>query len=640
MTMLSPERRPSMAERRPSILVPHIDHNRDGSSVVHTLMVPHLAGIEDPLPEATPEEVDVVIIGTGMVESVLAAALSWQGSSVLHIDKNDYYGDTSATLTVDQIKKWVNGINSGEVKGYTNAKLYVSTLIGPNRYASRDFGIDLSPKVLFAKSDLLSILVKSRVYQYLEFQSLSNFHTYENDSFEKLTNSKQKIFTDQKLPLMTKRNLMRFIKFVFNWEQQPEIWQPYQDRTLEEFLTEKFKLEKAQISELIFSIGLCYNMNAKMPAVFQRIRRYLSSFDVYGPFPVLYSKYGGPGEVSQGFCRSAAVGGATYKLNEQLVSYNPSTKVATFSDGSNVKVTEKVIASPTQAPPDSQNIPQQKYEVHRLTCIVDKPCLEWFNEGESAAVVVFPPGSLKSNNTEVVQALILGPGSETCPAGTCIWYLSTSQQGSKAELDLDAALEAMEISILRESSSDLENNDDIVQFSVNGQTIINSVKLGQSFREYIPREKLQFLFKLYYTQFTSTPPFDVVNPALFATNTSSKELMIPGASDNGIIYSPMPSVEISYDEVITAAKVLYEKIVGSDDDFFDVDFEDEDEMREIAANAASNDMTNNKVGSQQTNAGIANPMIYENAIVDEDDDSQDVEMDRNDDSEFVGEMEI
>lgn len=63
-------------------------------------------------------------------------------------------------------------------------------------------------------------------------------------------------------------------------------------------------------------------------------------------------------------------------------------------------------------------------------------------------------------------------------------------------------------------------------------------------------------------------------------------------------------------------------------------------MREIAANAASNDMTNNKVGSQQTNAGIANPMIYENAIVDEDDDSQDVEMDRNDDSEFVGEMEI
>lgn len=633
--MLSPERRPSMAERRPSMLYDN------GMNQISTTLIPHLAGIEDPLPENTPEKVDVLIIGTGMVESVLAAALSWQGSSVLHIDKNDYYGDTSATLTVDQVKRWVKNINNGSLKGYTNAKLYVSNLIGNGKYASRDFGIDLSPKILFAKSDLLSILIKSRVYQYLEFQSLSNFHTYENDSFEKLTNSKQEIFTDQKLPLMTKRNLMRFIKFVFDWENHPDIWKPYQDKPLDQFLTEKFKLERAQISELVFSIGLCYNHNAKMPAVFQRIRRYLSSFDVYGPFPVLYSKYGGAGEVSQGFCRSAAVGGATYKLNESLRSYNPSTQVATFSDGSNVTVTEKVIVSPTQSPPEAQNIPDQQYEVHRLTCIVDKPCLEWFNEGESAAVVVFPPGSLKSQNTEVVQVLILGPGSETCPDGTCIWYLSTSQDGPKAELDLDAALEAMEISILRESSTELENDNEIVQFSNNGHTIVNSVKLGQSFREYVPRERLQFLFKLYYTQFTSTPPFDVVNPAYFDTKkfSNGKQLMIPGASDNGVIYSPMPSVELSYDEVITAAKVLYEKIVGSDDDFFDVDFEDEEEMNGNGTMTNENGTTG--VGTQ-TNAGIANPIIYENAIVDDDDESQDIEMDNemHDDSEFVGEMEI
>lgn len=640
--MLSPERRPSMAERRPSILYQHDVNGNGMANLSTTLMVPHLAGIEDPLPESTPEKVDVLIIGTGMVESVLAAALSWQGSSVLHIDKNDYYGDTSATLTVDQIKKWVKNINNGSLQGYTNAKLYVSNLIGNGKYASRDFGIDLSPKILFAKSDLLSILIKSRVYQYLEFQSLSNFHTYENDSFEKLTNSKQEIFTDQKLPLMTKRNLMRFIKFVFDWENHPDIWKPYQDKTLEQFLTEKFKLERAQISELIFSIGLCYNYNAKMPAVFQRIRRYLTSFDVYGPFPVLYSKYGGAGEVSQGFCRSAAVGGATYKLNESLVSYNPSNQVATFSDGSNVHVTEKVIVSPTQAPQDAQNIPDQSYEVHRLTCIVDKPCLEWFNEGESAAVVVFPPGSLKSQNTEVVQVLILGPGSETCPTGTCIWYLSTSQQGPKAELDLDAALEAMEISILRESSTELENDDEIVQFANNGHTIVNSVKLGQSFREYVPRERLQFLFKLYYTQYTSTPPFDVVNPTFFDTmKNNGKQLMTPGASDNAVIYSPMPSVELSYDEVITAAKVLYEKIVGSDDDFFDVDFEDEEEMNGNGA-ATANENVSNGMGTQ-TNAGIANPIIYENAIDDDDDDeTQDIDMgnEMNDDSEFVGEMEI
>ncbi|CAR26753.1 ZYRO0C00572p [Zygosaccharomyces rouxii] len=604
--MYTTERRPSMAERRPTIVA------MSAQSVV-----PHLAGIEDPLPDTTPEKVDVLIVGTGMVESVLAAALSWQGSSVLHIDRNDHYGDSSATLTVDQIKKWVNSVNQGLFSGcYDNAKLYVSTSIGNHngKYASRDFGIDLAPKVLFAKSDLLSILVRSRVHQYLEFQSLSNFHTFENDNFEKLTNTKQEIFTDQKLPLMTKRNLMKFIKFVLNWEEQPEVWKPYADTPLCDLLVEKFRLEKAQVFELMFSIGLCYNMQTKTPEALQRIRRYLSSFDVYGPFSVLYSKYGGPGELSQGFCRSAAVGGATYKLNETLTSYDPNTKMALFGDGSQVYVTEKVVASPSQAPKDSRNIPNQKYEVHRLTCVVEKSCEQWFSEGESAAVIVFPPGSLKSGNVEVVQAFILGSGSEICPGGTSVWYLSTMQQGSRAEMDLDAALEAMEASLIRESSTDLEHDDSLVQFGPNGETLINSVRLGQSFKQYVPRERIQFLLKLYYTQYTSTPPFNVVDPSFFdINNIDGNGKLIPGASDNGVLYTAMPSGEISYDEVVTAVRVLYEKIVGSDDDFFDLDFEDEDEAP-------------------------MNKADYENAI--EDDEDVDMNVGRHESAEFVGEMEI
>lgn len=604
--MYTTERRPSMAERRPAVV-----------SMSAQNVVPHLAGIEDPLPDTTPEKVDVLIVGTGMVESVLAAALSWQGSNVLHIDRNDHYGDSSATLTVDQIKKWVNSVNQGLFSGcYNNAKLYVSTSVGNHngKYASRDFGIDLAPKILFAKSDLLSILVRSRVHQYLEFQSLSNFHTFENDNFEKLTNTKQEIFTDQKLPLMTKRNLMKFIKFVLNWEEQLQVWKPYANRPLCDLLVEKFHLEKAQVFELLFSIGLCYNMQTGTPEALQRIRRYLSSFDVYGPFSVLYSKYGGPGELSQGFCRSAAVGGATYKLNETLTSYDPNTKMALFGDGSQVYVTEKVVTSPSQAPRDSKNMPPQKYEVHRLTCVVEKSCEQWFSEGESAAVVVFPPGSLKTNNNEVVQAFILGSGSEICPRGTSVWYLSTVQQGSRAEMDLDAALEAMEASLIRESSTDLEQDDSLVQFGPNGETLINSVRLGQSFKQYVPREKIRFLLKLYYTQYTSTPAFNVVDPSFFDINkTDSDDRLIPGASDNGVLYTAMPSGEISYDEVVTAVKVLYEKIVGSDDDFFDLDFEDEDDTP-------------------------MNKADYENAI--EDDEDVDMNVGRHESAEFVGEMEI
>ncbi|SCW01442.1 LAFE_0D12662g1_1 [Lachancea fermentati] len=584
--MMSSERRPSMAERRPSImgpLSPHVEHR--GSN----LMVPHLAGLEDPLPDSTPGNVDVVIVGTGLVESILAAALSWQGSNVLHIDANTYYGDSSATLTIDQLKQWVQDVNSDKMKFYENAKLHVSGAIRNGKYSSRDFGIDLSPKILFAKSDLLSILVKSRVHQYLEFQSLSSFHTFENDSFEKLTNTKQEIFTDPSLPLMTKRNLMKFIKFVLDWESQTEIWASYAEAPIATFLVEKFKLDKAQVYELIFSIGLCYNIDVKTPEALQRIRRYLISFDVYGPFPVLYSKYGGPGELSQGFCRSAAVAGATYRLNLKFISYDPITKMALFSDGSKVSVTEKVVVAPTQSSDNSMNVPEQKYEVQRLTCVVEKPCTEWFAEGENASVVVFPPDSLKSGNKQAVQALVMGSGSDICPKGTSVWYLSTTQSGPRGELDLDAALEALEESIIRESSADLENDENILQVGSNGHFVLNSVKLGQSFKEYIPREKLQFLMKLYYKQFTSTPPFEVVDPSIFDLNSTDDDRLIPGASDNAVLYTSPPSAEISYDEAITAAKVLFQRIVGSDDDFFDIDFEDEDDTEKLNESAITDD---------------------------------------------------
>ncbi|AET39811.1 GTPase-activating protein MRS6 Ecym_5008 [Eremothecium cymbalariae DBVPG len=603
---MNTERRVSMAERRPSLMKCNTDLYRT------PLVVPPLAGIEDPLPETTPEKVDVVIAGTGLVESILAAALSWQGSTVLHIDANTYYGDTSATLTIDQLKNWVTAVNNQEYKQcYENAKLYVSSLISSKgKYNSREFGIDLATKILFAKSDLLSILINSRVHQYLEFQSLSNFHTYENDNFERLNNSKQKIFTDQSLPLMTKRNLMRFLKFVLDWDKEPAVWQDYVNRPITQFLEEKFKLEKPHISELVFSIGLCYNHNTTTPNGLQRIRRYLTSFDVYGPFPVLYSKYGGPGELSQGFCRSAAVAGATYKLQHKLVSYDPNTRVATFQDGSRAQVTERIVVSPTQSPENSKNLPEQKYEVQHLTCIVEKECSEWFGENENAAIVVFPPGSLKTNNKEAVQALILASGSEICPKSTCIWYLSTTETGLRGEMDLDATLEAMEASIIRESSN-LSEKDDLFGVSSDGTPVVNSVKLGQSFKEYIPREGLHFLLKLYYRQFTSTPPFEVVNPSLFDLESKSKYTV--GASDNGVLYTAMPSGEISYDEAITAAKVLYEKIVGSDDDFFDVDFEDEEDQ----------------AWDEKT--------YDESAITDDEDDANMLEADT---MEFAGKMEI
>lgn len=46
-------------------------------------------GAFEPLTET---EYDAVIVGTGLSESILAAALALAGSKVLHLDANGFYG--------------------------------------------------------------------------------------------------------------------------------------------------------------------------------------------------------------------------------------------------------------------------------------------------------------------------------------------------------------------------------------------------------------------------------------------------------------------------------------------------------------------------------------------------------------------
>ena len=49
---------------------------------------------------------DVLVLGTGVSESVLSAALARAGKQVLHVDENAYYGGTWASLTLSELAHW------------------------------------------------------------------------------------------------------------------------------------------------------------------------------------------------------------------------------------------------------------------------------------------------------------------------------------------------------------------------------------------------------------------------------------------------------------------------------------------------------------------------------------------------------
>ncbi|KAJ1521318.1 hypothetical protein ONE63_002994 [Megalurothrips usitatus] len=61
-----------------------------------------------------PTTYDVIVVGTGMTESILAAAASRVGKQVLHIDGNEYYGGLWASFNLDNLIKWVKDCESGE----------------------------------------------------------------------------------------------------------------------------------------------------------------------------------------------------------------------------------------------------------------------------------------------------------------------------------------------------------------------------------------------------------------------------------------------------------------------------------------------------------------------------------------------
>ena len=292
---------------------------------------------------------------------------------------------------------------------------------------------------------------------------------------------------------------MRFMKFVLDYKNTPDVWQPYQAAPIKDFLKDKFKLEPQQVEELIYSIGLCTTADVPTIDALARMHRYIVSLGVYGSFPALYVMYGSAGELVQAFSRSAAVAGAVYKLNTELVSYNKISKIATLSDGGRIEVSEKVIISAQ----DALTIPaiaplaagKNKTEVTRMVAIVSKDCKEWYAENEQAAIISFPPGSLASDNRIAVQAIIYGGGSGMCPMGQSIWYLSSTEKGKRARTDLEEALKRLEVSILRESTEDFEFdnvNVDDVSVRPDGMPVLSSVKLGQSLQNFVPREKLQF----------------------------------------------------------------------------------------------------------------------------------------------------
>ncbi|CAF4741356.1 unnamed protein product, partial [Rotaria socialis] len=56
--------------------------------------------------DGLPSEYDIIVVGTGIVESILASACARIGKTVLHVDTNEYYGSEWASFPLNGLIEW------------------------------------------------------------------------------------------------------------------------------------------------------------------------------------------------------------------------------------------------------------------------------------------------------------------------------------------------------------------------------------------------------------------------------------------------------------------------------------------------------------------------------------------------------
>lgn len=322
----------------------------------------------------------------------------------------------------------------------------------------RAYSIALAPQLIYTDSLLLSMLVKSKVHQQVEFLPVGAWWIYNSQKAEQEessdkhntagrlikvpTNREDIAFSDAGLDLRSKRALVRVIRFVSEYEAQESIWQPYAEKPFADFLQEHFKVP-ANLHGLLLSLCLTPFPSEDTTTAFAlpRIAQHLRSTGRLGPgFSAVTPRWGGLSEICQVGCRAAAVGGAIYALKQQIaIAESDSasdTRHFVLDKGDQVRSSAFVTSSGSLKEAESETT-----WVTRSISIIGGSLNSLFPEmpagspPSAGTVVVFPSGSISGPRSGTdrgtlspVYLIVHNHHTGECPKSQCkSAYSSLSQ---------------------------------------------------------------------------------------------------------------------------------------------------------------------------------------------------------------------
>lgn len=305
--------------------------------------------------------------------------------------------------------------------------------------SSRAYSIALAPQLIHAKSDLLAQLVSSKAFRQVEFLAVGSFYIFQpvsdpdtqTPSLNRIPSTREDVFTNTAIPARAKRSLMKFLKFVLEYDEEPhrQTWIPHAEEPLSGFLASEFRLDERLQADVI-TLTLSLDGAITVAAGLAAINRHMTSMGLFGAgFAAVYPKWGGLSEVAQVGCRAGAVGGAVYMLGTdirdvQQTGAGETDPPLSISLSSDVTLKAKTLV---QSPADDKSSPDM--QLSRLTAVVSSDLASVFEavvEGAptpAVAVVAFPAGSVSADDGATseypIYAMVHSSDTGECPVGQC-----------------------------------------------------------------------------------------------------------------------------------------------------------------------------------------------------------------------------
>ncbi|KAJ3342412.1 Rab GDP dissociation inhibitor alpha [Entophlyctis luteolus] len=373
------------------------------------------------------DDYDVIVLGTGLTECILSGLLSIEGKKVLHVDRNDYYGGSTASLHLSQLYSKFKGIPAPESFG-----------------KDREFNVDLIPKFAMASGEFVNILYHTDVTRYLEFRQVEGSFVYRDGTISKVPSSTTEALGSPLLSIAEKARAKSFFEFVQNYDfSNPSTQQGLDlNEVTMRSVYKHFSLEAGAQDFIGHALALHFDdsyLDKPAKDTYERICLYVNSLARYGKSPYIYPVHG-LGELPQGFARLSAIHGGTYMLAQPVdeVLYDSNGKFSGIRSGSETATAKLVIGDPSYFPTKVRKTGQK---VLRAICLLNHP-IPNTNNADSVQIVI--PQNQVGRSSDIYIACISSAHS-VAASGHYVAIVSTvvSDTVTDAESEVDAGVKLL-----------------------------------------------------------------------------------------------------------------------------------------------------------------------------------------------------